>query len=344
LVCVPMANKELQFVKRPDPNVSLDLFAVKTIPEVNADSLKAGEIVVKLAYVSVDPYMRGRMNETKSYAAGWELNQAPNGGLVAEVVETKNSSFSKGDLVVGFLSWKLFQVISEQATKSLNKIPEPLKSRASYFIGACGMPGLSALLPIEKIADPQPGEVAFVSGAAGAVGSVAGQILKLKGLTVIGSAGTDEKVQLLKDLGFDGAFNYNTTKTQEALAKFAPDGIDVFFDNVGGETLEAALNNMKKYGRVIMCGSISNYNKESWESAYGVRNLFNVTIKSLKIQGFIVSDWVSEFPANTLRLVGLVNEGKLKVHETIIDGFDNIPKAFVGLFSGTNQGKMVIKI
>jgi len=170
------------------------------------------------------------------------------------------------------------------------------------------------------------------------------QAIKLKGLKVYGSAGSDEKVKLLKDLGFDGAFNYNTTDLNKALSEVAPDGFDVYFDNVGGPTLETLLNHMKKYGRVIMCGSISNYNKEGWESAYGVRNLFNITIKSLTLQGFIITDWASEFPANTQKLVGYVKEGKLKVQETVIDGFENIPKAFVGLFSGDNQGKMLVKV
>jgi NADPH-dependent curcumin reductase CurA len=184
-----MANKEIQFVSRPDPDVSLNNFGLKEIPVPDAASLNSGDLLVKLIYVSVDPYMRGRMNEGKGYAAGWELNAPPTGGLVAEILETKNEKFSKGDYVVGYLPWKLQQIVPEAATKALNKIPDQLKAHASYFIGACGMPGLSALLPIEKIGEPKEGEVAFISGAAGAVGSAAGQILKLKGVKVFGSAG-----------------------------------------------------------------------------------------------------------------------------------------------------------
>lgn len=337
-------NKEILFVKRPDPAVSEDNFKIVETQEPDAAALQDGEVLVHLRFISVDPYMRIRMNETKSYAEGWQLNAVPAGGLVAEVVESKTDRFAKGDYVVGFLPWRLHQIVPEAAVKTLHKIPDPLKQHASYFIGACGMPGLSALLPIEKIAEPKAGEVAFVSGAAGAVGSAAGQILKLKGLKVYGSAGSDDKVQLLKDLGFDGAFNYNTTDLNKALAEVAPEGIDIYFDNVGGPTLEVLLNHMKKYGRVVMCGSISNYNKDGWEAAYGIRNLFNVIGKSLKLQGFIITDWASEFAENTQRLVGWVVEGKLKVKETIVEGFENLPKAFKGLFAGDNQGKMIVKV
>jgi len=339
-----MSNKEIILVSRPVTDPSIDNFAVKEIPLPDASSLNSGELFVKMLFASVDPYMRSRISETKSYATNWELNKPPTGGVVAEVLESKNPKFNKGDYVVGYLSWRLHQVVSEAEAKGCNKIPDSFKQQASYFIGACGMPGLSAHLPIEKIADAKAGEVAFISGAAGAVGSVAGQLLKLKGLKVYGSAGSDDKVKWIKDeLGFDDAFNYNTTDINKKLSEVSPQGVDVFFDNVGGQTLETVLNHMRKYGRVILCGSISNYNKGGWEAAYGVRNLFNVTTKSLKIQGFIVSDWMSDFPAGTAHLVGLVKDGKLKVQETVVEGFDNIPKAFIGLFSGQNIGKMVVK-
>jgi len=282
----------------------------------------------------------------KSYAGSWELNKAPAGGMVVEVVNSKNADFEAGDLAMAWqMSWKLFQVVPAAVVKTLTKIPAALKGQASYFIGACGMPGLSALLPLKHFADAKAGETAFVSGAAGAVGSVVGQLLKLQGLTVIGSAGSDDKVDLLKNtLGFDHSFNYNKTDLNEKLKEIAPNGIDVFFDNVGGPTLETLLNHMKKHGRIILCGSISNYNKGGWEASYGVRSLMNVTVKSLKIYGFIVSDWPGEFKEGTEKLVGLVRDGKLKVQETIMEGFDNVPKAFIGLFSGANTGKMVIKV
>jgi len=337
------ANKEVLFVKRPLPEVSLDNFTIQDAPAVDGSSLGEGSILVKLAFVSVDPYMRGRMNEGKSYFPGWEMNKAPTGGVVVEVLESKNENWAKGDLAQAFLPWRIFQVVTAEAAKGLNKIPPPLKGLASYFIGACGMPGLSALLPIKHIGKPKAGEVAFVSGAAGAVGSVAGQILKLNGVKVFGSAGTDEKVKWLKEIGFDGAFNYNTTDLNKELASAAPEGVDIYFDNVGGSTLETVLNHMRKNGRVIMCGSISNYNK-GWESHYGVRNLFNVTTKSLILQGFIVSDWAPEFKEASTQLVGWVSEGKLKVQETVLEGLENVPKAFVGLFTGANIGKMVVKI
>jgi len=340
-----MANKEVQFVSRPNPNVETSNFAIKEIPLPNESSLSEGGILIKLLYVSVDPYMRIRMNEAKSYFPGWQLNNAADGGVVAEVIgAAQNARFAKGDLLVGLLPWKIVQVVSKDEANKLTLIPQELRDLASSFVGTCGMPGLSALLPIEKIGEPKEGEVAFVSGAAGAVGSTAGQIFKIKGLKVIGSAGTDDKVKLLKDLGYDVAFNYNTTDLNKVLSEEAPNGIDVYFDNIGGQTLEIVLNHMKRFGRVIMCGAISNYNTTSWENHYGVRTMFNAVTKSLKLQGFIVSDWMAEFPRAQTQLVTWVKEGKLKVTETVKDGFDQIPTAFVGLFSGANQGKMVVKV
>jgi len=340
-----MSNKEVQFISRPSPDVSVDNFAIKEIPLPEASSLTEGDLLVKLRYVSVDPYMRVRMNEVKSYFPGWKLNEAADGGVVVEVISAaQNAQFAKGDLLVGFLPWRIVQVVTKENAKKLTPIPEPVKDLASHFVGACGMPGLSALLPIEHIAQPKEGEIAFVSGAAGAVGSIAGQIFKIKGLKVIGSAGTDDKVKLLKDLGFDYAFNYNTTDLDKFLSEVAPEGIDVYFDNVGGKTLEIALNHMRRFGRVVMCGAISNYNTSGWEQHYGVRTLSNVVFKSLKLQGFLVSDWVSEFPSGGQQLVKWVKEGKLKVTETVKEGFDQIPTAFVGLFSGANQGKMIVKV
>jgi len=190
---------------------------------------------------------------------------------------------------------------------------------------------------------PPAGEVAFVSGAAGAVGSTAGQILKNLGLKVFGSAGTDDKVKLVKDLGFDDCFNYNTSDLDKELARVAPEGIDIFFDNVGGQTMEILLNHMRKRGRVICCGAISQYDKAGAEERYGVKNLFNIIAKSLKVQGFIVFDYVSEWPEGTAQLVGMVKDGKLKVVETIKEGFEHIPTSLLGLLTGANQGKMVIK-
>jgi len=339
-----MANKQILFVSRPNPKPSVDNFRVEETPLPDLSGIQQGDVYVKSVFLSVDPYMRGRMNEGKSYIPGFELNQPITGIQIVEVIQSNNDKFVKGDLLKAHIPWKIFQIISEDQTKTLVKIPSELKEYASHFIGACGHTGLSALLPIEKIGEPKPGEIAFVSGAAGAVGSVAGQILKLKGLKVYGSAGTDEKVKWLKEIGFDGAFNYNTTNLDQELKSLVPEGVDIFFDNVGGETLEILLNHMKTFGRVILCGSISNYNTLGWESAYGVRTLFNAVKKSLKLQGFIVSNWQSEFPEASLKLVGWFKEGKIKAHETIKEGFENAPQGFIGLFSGENQGKMLIKV
>jgi len=338
-------NKQILFASRPNPNASLENFKVVTdAPTPEESSLQDGQVLLRLVYVSVDPYMRGRMNEGKSYFPGFEIGKPISGGTVAEVISSKNSVYSTGEYVVAFLPWQLVQIVSADQAKSFVKIPNEVKSLASYFIGSCGMPGLSALLPIEHIGAPKAGEVAFVSGAAGAVGSTAGQIFKILGLKVYGSAGSDDKVKLLKDLGFDGAWNYNTTNLDKVLSEAVPEGIDIYFDNVGGQTLEILLNHMKKYGRIIACGAISQYQKGGWENAYGIRNIFTVVSKSLKLQGFIVTDWAPEFAAGTAKLVGWVREGKLKVTETVREGFENLPSAFVGLLAGENQGKMVVKI
>eukprot|EP01101_Sappina_pedata_P013109 TRINITY_DN9401_c0_g1_i1.p1 TRINITY_DN9401_c0_g1~~TRINITY_DN9401_c0_g1_i1.p1 ORF type:complete len:350 (+),score=159.47 TRINITY_DN9401_c0_g1_i1:31-1050(+) len=336
-------NKQIIFQSRPAPKPTTENFKYTTDADIpDASSLEDNQALVQLKFVSVDPYMRGRMNAGAGYfVPGWEIGSAPDGGVVAEIVASKNQAYAAGDLVVARLPWIQYQIVGEKTIREFIKIDPKFHDIASYFIGSCGMPGLSAYLSILKIGQPKAGETAFISGAAGAVGSVAGQILKLMGLKVYGSAGTDEKVEHIKGVGFDGAFNYKNADLDKEVKKLSPEGFDIYFDNVGGETLEVLLNNMKLNGRVIMCGSISQYNSTS---PYGVKNLFNVTTKRLLLQGFIAADWLSDFPAAGAQLVQWVKEGKLKVTETIREGFENLPSALVGIFDGENTGKMIVKI
>jgi len=256
-------------------------------------------------------------------------------------VESNDPELVVGDAVTGFGQWNKFIAASKV---SFRKIEVSDAVPASAYLGQVGMPGLSAYFPLEKIAKPQPDEVVFVSGAAGAVGSTVGQICKnVKGCRVIGCAGTDEKVEFLKSLGFDEAFNYNTMSVAEALDTYAPEGIDVYWDNVGGETLDEALARMKKFGRIVACGAISQYNNGT-EAAYGLKNTINVVKQQLLWQGFIVTRWAEEFPEGLAELAKLVGEGKLQIKETVVNGFENIPTAFMGLFTGVNVGKMVVKV
>uniref|UniRef100_A0A6T6YIW8 Enoyl reductase (ER) domain-containing protein n=1 Tax=Bicosoecida sp. CB-2014 TaxID=1486930 RepID=A0A6T6YIW8_9STRA len=341
------SNQAVIFAKRPDPAVTPDCMEVVAAPTPDAAAVKAGHVLVKTTFVSVDPYMRGRMSDAKSYAAGFQLGQPMYGGCVGEVVAVAAdtaAAFAVGDVVTGFWGWA--RLIEVDASKGLRKVPDALLASgapASLAVGVVGMPGWSAFLPIKHIAKPKEGDVVWVTGAAGAVGMTAGQIFKIKGCRVIGSAGSDEKVAKLKELGFDEAFNYKTKPMKEALKEYAPDGIDIFWDNVGGEATEVALNAAKTDARFVMCGAISQYNLAA-EERYPIRNLVNVIGKRIHMEGFIVSKWAAEFAEASMELAGYVASGQLKFEETVIDGFENIPTALCGLFSGRNTGKMVVKV
>jgi hypothetical protein len=261
-------------------------------------------------------------------------------GIIAEVVESKNSNFSKGDHVSGMLEWKETQTAKGDG---LLKV-DPDKASLSAYLGILGMTGLTAYLGLTEIGKPKKGETLLVSGAAGAVGSVVGQIGKILGLRVVGIAGTDEKVELLKSkFGFDEGINYNTTKNMsEAIAKACPDGVDVYFDNVGGDISEAVLFNINKFSRTINCGAISVYNNTELPKSISVQPF--LVKKSSSMQGFVVFDYVDKHPAGIKQLTEWLNQDKLSYSETIVEGFENIPQAFLDLFDGKNKGKMVVKI
>jgi len=330
-------NKTIILEKRPvgKPQLSDFKFTDTELPQIGVN-----EVLLKTCLVSVDPYLRGRMSDAKSYSASFQLQKPISSGIVAEVLESNNAAYTKGDYVSGLLEWKEFQ---KSEGKGLLKV-DPAKAPLSAYLGVLGMTGLTAYLGLTEIGKPKKGETLVVSGAAGAVGSIVGQIGKLLGCRVVGIAGTDEKAEMLKaKYGFDAAINYSTTANmKEAIATACPDGVDVYFDNVGGEITDGVLANINQLARIIICGSISVYNETSLPM--GPRVETTLIKNSALMQGFIVSNYAAKFPEAINQLSNWLQAGKLTYSETIIDGFDQIPQAFIGLFEGQNNGKMIVKI
>ncbi len=299
---------------------------------------KEGEILLKAKYVSVDPYLRGRMRDEKSYIPPFEVGKPLESGIIAEVAESFNKNFKKGDFVNGMLQWKQFQTSNGNGLNKVDGEKAPLKA----YLGVLGLTGLTAYLGLKKIGKLEKGETLLVSGAAGAVGSVVGQIGKIKGCKVVGIAGSEEKIDRIQEkFGFDACINYKTTDNmKKAIAEACPDGVDVYFDNVGGEILDAALTNMNKYGRVINCGAISLYNET--ETSMGPRVETTLIKNSILMQGFTVRDFVKDFGPAQKQLAQWMEEDKLAYMETAVEGFENIPQAFIDLFDGKNKGKMIV--
>jgi hypothetical protein len=302
--------------------------------------LQEGEVLLSSKYISVDPYLRGRMSDAKSYIKPFELNKSIVSAAIAEVLASKNSKFRPGDHVSGMLQWKENQIVK---TDELLKV-DPNKAALSAYLGVLGMTGLTAYLGLIEIGKPKKGETLLVSGAAGAVGSVVGQIGKILGLTVVGIAGTDEKIKMLtSEFGFDNAINYNETQNMtEAIAKACPEGVDIYFDNAGGEISEAVLFNINKFSRTVNCGAISVYNSTEIPKSTSVQPF--LIKKSSSMQGFVISNYVDKHSEGIKQLAEWLHQGKLKYIETIVDGFDQIPNAFIDLFKGKNKGKMIVKV
>lgn len=330
--------KTIQLKNRPEGKPTLSNF--EFVEEDKTLTITEGEILLEAAYVSVDPYLRGRMSDAKSYVEPFKLNEPVHSGVVAKVTASKNDEFQVGDYVSGMLNWSTQQVSNGEG---LNKV-DPEKAPLSTYLGVLGMTGLTAYLGLTEIGKPKAGETIVVSGAAGAVGSVVGQIAKILGLRVIGIAGTDEKIEMLKSkFGFDEGINYNTTKDMKsAIAEAAPNGVDVYFDNVGGPISDAVLFSINQFARIIICGAISVYNETELPKSISVQPF--LVKNSALMQGFIVSNYAEKFPEAIQKLSGWLTEGKLTYTETIVDGFDNIPQAFIDLFEGKNKGKMIVKI
>ena len=328
-----------QFIlaSRPAGWPTAENFALTEVPSAELDD---GQVRVRNEFMSVDPYMRGRMNDVKSYVPPFEVGQPLEGAAVGSVTESRSPALAAGDLVLHNLGWRDEAVLDARHARRMPRVPG---LSPSAYLGVLGMPTLTAYVGLLDIAEMKPGDVVYVSGAAGAVGSVAGQIAKLKGAsTVIGSAGSEEKVRWLLQTGFDVAFSYKDGPVYEQLREAAPDGIDLYFDNVGADHLEAALSALRRGGRVAMCGAIANYN--ATEMPAGPRNLGLVITKRLTLRGFIVTDHQSRAASMTADVTGWLRDGKLKHAETVIDGLENAPGAFLALLRGANTGKMIVRL
>jgi NADPH-dependent curcumin reductase CurA len=335
---VTTATREVHLVSRPSGWPVPGDFAVV---EAELPDPGDGELLVRNTYLSVDPYMRGRMNDVPSYVPPFGLGEAMTGGAVGEVVASGAAGFAPGDRVVHQLGWREHAIVPAGGAQRFDPVPGLTDSQ---FLGALGMTGLTAYVGLLDIAGFTAGETVFVSGAAGAVGSLAGQIARLRGAArVIGSAGSADKVAYLTErLGFDAAFDYHDGKVRDLLAGAAPGGIDVYFDNVGGEHLEAAIGALRRGGRVALCGAISRYNNTS--AAPGPRNLPLAIGKRLRLQGFIVTDHWKRFGDMAAEVGPALARGDIVADETAVDGLDRAVEAFLGLLRGENTGKMIVRL
>lgn len=330
--------KQVHLISRPSGMPSHENFAMV---EVELNPPGDGEVLVKNLYMSVDPYMRGRMRADAVYAQAYGLNEVMYGGAVGEVLESADSSLQVGDIVLNGAAWQ-DKFLAKANT--LSKLEPFDKEQLSLYLGTLGMPGLTAYVGLFKFGEPKEGETVFVSAASGAVGANVCQIAKLKGCRVVGSVGSDAKAQwLLDECGVDAVINYKTCPNlSKALAEAAPDGVDVYFENVGGDHLQAALNVMNPYGRIAACGMIASYNNA--EPAPGPNNLMLIVGKKIRINGFIVSDHGDMREEFLAEMIPWIQAGKIKSRETVVEGIDNAVDAFLGLFSGDNFGKMIVKL
>lgn len=331
-----MTTEQIVLASRPKGLPALDNFKVKNI---ELQEIKIGEILLKGMYYSVDPYMRGRMNDAKSYVPSFEIDKPFAENVIAKVVQSKSDNFKMSDIVAGMLPWQKEMIADEKVLKVIDtKI-----ASASYYLGILGMTGLTAYFGLMQIGKPKAGETVVVSGAAGAVGIVVGQIAKIQGCYVVGIAGTDEKIKLLKkQFGFDQAINYKTTTDiQKAIATACPKGVDIYFDNVGGVISDAVISNINFHARIPLCGQISLYNNT--EVPMGPRIQPMLLTRSVLMQGFIIGNFKDQFPEGIKQLAQWLKEGKLKFTETIEHGFEKLPAALLGLFKGENTGKMIVE-
>ena len=330
-------NKQVRLASRPSGWVTADNFTLteEAVPEVGQ-----GQLLVRNLFMSVDPYMRGRMNKAKSYVPSFQIGEVLQAGVVGEVIASRNKDFAEGDFVNGMLGWENYSLSDGTGLHKVPKGPAPL----SYHLGILGMPGMTAYVGLHTIGKAQPGETVFVSAASGAVGSVVGQLAKLHGCTVTGCAGADDKVDLLKaEFGYDAAFNYRQSQSlPKSISEVCPDGIDVDFENVGGEIFEAVLWNMREFGRVALCGMISSYNDEELQP--GPRGMTVIIGRRLTIQGFIVTDHLEVGKEYVSKAIQWLAEGKLKYHETVAEGIENAPSAFIDLLQGKNIGKQIVRL
>ncbi len=333
---MPATNRQILLAARPTgfPKPTDFRMIESPVPEP-AD----GQFLVGNAYVSVDPYMRGRMNAARSYAPPQNVDEVMGGGAVGKVLASRHPGFAEGEFVSGMFGWQEYAISDGRGVMKIDTSLAPI----SAYLGVLGMTGLTAYFGLLDVCAPRKGETVVVSGAAGAVGSVVGQIAKIHGCRVVGIAGDDDKIRWIReDLGFDAAFNYKTESTYEKLKEFCPAGIDCYFDNVGGAITDAVFPLMNTSGRVSVCGQISLYNLEKPET--GPRLLPLVLVRTLKVQGFLVFQYASRYGEAFPHMARWLQEGKLKYRETVAEGIENTVSAFLGMLRGENIGKQLVKI
>ncbi|HZE68753.1 MAG TPA: NADP-dependent oxidoreductase [Pyrinomonadaceae bacterium] len=330
-----MQNKEIRLARRPTGMPTYDDFA---FVETEVPEPREGEVLVRTLYISVDPYLRSRMRARRSYVPPFEVNEVISSGGIGEIVESRSPAFKPGDIVTGMLGWRLYNVTK---AAGLTKVDPRIPVTAA--LGVLGMPGLTAYFGLLDIGQPKAGETVLVSGAAGAVGVAVCQIAKIKGCRVVGIAGGEEKNRYICDkLGVDAAIDYKAGDISVALREACPNGIDVYFDNVGGEVSDAALPLIRQGARIIICGQISIYNVDAPD--IGLRPQPYLLVNRAMMKGFIITDYMARFADGVRELSQWFAEGKLKNVETIVEGFENTPKAFIGLFTGENLGKQIVKV
>jgi NADPH-dependent curcumin reductase CurA len=328
-----MTNKRWVLASRPVGPVSEANFRLE---EAAVPRPADGEVLVRNLWLSLDPYMRGRMSDAKSYVKGVELGEVMVGQTVGEVLESRHPQLKVGDSVLAQLGWQLYGVTREAVKVDQAKAP------LSYYLGLVGMPGMTAYFGLKELGQPQAGETVVVSAASGAVGSVVGQLAKIWGARVVGIAGGHEKCTYVKDeLGFDACADYKTGDVREHLKAACPKGVDVYFDNVGGEILDSVLARMNLHGRVVVCGTISDYNAVD---PYRVRNWRAILVNRLRVQGMIVFDWKDRYGEALKALGGYFAEGRLKYRESVLHGLENAPRGLIDLLAGKNFGKQLVKL
>lgn len=332
-------NQEIVLANHPSGVPTIDTFKIN---DIDMPTLKEGEVLLKSIYVSVDPGMRGFMNKGTDDAAGnkFQLNKAITSRTVAQVIESNDDNFMVGDIVHGRFAWQKYQTVNIADIEKVDPTLAPISTAVSML----GIPGLSAYFGMLNIGQPKKGETVVVSGAAGSVGSIAAQIAKIKGCKVMGIAGSAQKIAFLEnDLGLDKGINYKQVDDMEAAIKEAcPNGVDVFFDNVGGELFDAVFANINQHVRIAICGQIADYNEEN--PPQGPRPMHTLIKKSARMEGFVVYDFKDNFAEAKQKIADWYNNGNLIYKENLIEGFENIPDAFIGLFSGENIGKQMIKV
>ena len=334
---MPEINKQVALAARPSgmPKPSDFKLVESPVPEPGP-----GELLVRTLYVSVDPYMRGRMNDVKSYAPPVQIGEVMGAGAVGQVVASQNPQFQAGDVVEGFFGWQQYAISNGKGVRKIDPSLAPI----STALGVLGMPGLTAYFGLLDIGKPRAGETVVVSGAAGAVGSLVGQIAKIQGCRVVGIAGSDEKVAWLREeLGFDAAFNYKATAGYTAkLAELCPKGIDVYFDNVGGAITDAVFPIINTGARVVVCGQIAQYNADKPEP--GPRLLGHLVVKQARAEGFLVFQFAKRYAEGLTEMAGWLKAGRLKYREQLVDGIENAPRAFIGMLQGENTGKQLVRV